>query len=85
MKLPMQVPLLGEVPLLKNEEKAAAADPRDKVLIETGLFPTGKTFIFRCPVCGKVEGNDQRLELACSGPSWRNDHELTPMIFVGKK
>jgi len=68
---------------VKRERRAyAGEDEQPKALIETGLFETGATFVFRCPLCGRQERNDQRLEPVCTGPTWRNDHPMEPMILV---
>jgi hypothetical protein len=46
-------------------------------------------WVFRCPVCGTVRGNDVGpWEMTCTGPSEsRHDHEmaLTRLIGVGYK
>lgn len=65
-----------------KSEVAAVRDPLGKTLVETGLFETGTAFTFVCPVCGKKVRSDQRMEPACTGPSWTNDHPLEVMELV---
>jgi hypothetical protein len=60
-------------------------EPEEKPLlmagVRAGLAPVKRgMFRFRCPTCGKVETSDQELEPACTGPSWRDDHPLEPMM-----
>ena len=51
--------------------------------IRTGVAQHKKAvFHFRCPICGRVETNDQDLEPLCTGPSWTDDHPHEPMIRV---
>ena len=68
--------------LVRRERKAYAGSEEARALIETGLFETGAKFVFRCPLCGRVERNDQRLEPVCTGPAWTDEHPLEPMILV---
>ncbi len=69
--------------LVKRERRAYDGEEEQaKALIETGLFETGATFVFRCPLCGRQEKNDQRLEPVCTGPTWRDDHPMEAMILV---
>ena len=70
-----------KVPLLGSEEKAFEEEDL-RPLVEIGLFETGKKFTFQCPICLKVEVNDQRMEPACTGPSWTDDHPLELMVLV---
>jgi hypothetical protein len=67
-------PGAGEPHLVKRERRAYESGEEAKAMIETGLFETGASFVFRCPLCGRQERNDQRLEPMCSGPTWRNEH-----------
>lgn len=52
---------------------------------EIALRPQAKRIpVFRCPVCGRNERNDATgIEPACTGPSWTDDHPITPMVRVG--
>ena len=59
---------------VRRERRAYGTDEQAKALIETGLFETGSGFVFRCPLCGRQERNDQRMEPMCTGPSWTDDH-----------
>jgi hypothetical protein len=70
--------------LVKREKRAYGADDggAGQALVETGLLETGARFVFRCPLCGRQERNDQRLEPMCTGPSWTDDHPPEPMIRV---
>ncbi len=68
------------VPL--KREHQLLADPLHRTEMEVGIFETGTGFLFRCPICGNTERNDQRMEPACTGPSWRNEHPLEPMVLV---
>lgn len=68
--------------LVKRERRAYQSDEEAKALIETGLFETGTAFVYRCPLCGRQERNDQRLEPVCTGPTWRDDHPMEAMILV---
>lgn len=74
-----------EFPLLNRERKGLSQEAGNTPLVEIGLFNTGALFVFRCPMCGNEEVNDQRMEPACTGPSWTDDHPLEPMILVGIK
>lgn len=78
---PIWVPGHKEPHLVKRERRAYE-DPAARALIETGLFETGKKFVFRCPLCGNQVSNDQRLEPVCTGPDWRDSHAMEPMILV---
>jgi hypothetical protein len=69
------------VPILRRESVALAEDHSSRATIEVGLFETGHAFMFVCPLCGRQETNDQRMEPACTGPGWTDDHELTPMVL----
>ena len=79
---PIWLPAGSGVDILPVEQKAYRRDEEGKALVETGLLETGKGFLFVCPICGRQERNDQRLEPACTGPSWRDEHELEPMVLV---
>lgn len=80
---PIWLPNHKEPYLVKRERRAYASDdPEPKALIETGLFETGAKFVYRCPLCGRQESNDQRLEPMCTGPSWTDEHPMEPMILV---
>jgi hypothetical protein len=73
--------LPGDTPnLVTAERKAYRTDEVGRVLVETGLFETGTGFTFVCPVCGRRERNDQRLEPMCTGPGATDDH--APEIMV---
>ena len=40
--------------------------------------------IYSCPVCGaKTRAEGAGMEPACTGPTWRDDHPMTPMVRVG--
>jgi hypothetical protein len=67
---------------VKRERRAYAADEEAQTLIETGLFETGSGFVFRCPLCGRQERNDQRMEPMCTGPSWKDDHPPEIMQLI---
>jgi hypothetical protein len=71
----------AQVPLLPREHSALGDRLDGRAEVEVGLFNTGHGFVFVCPVCGKRERNDQRMEPACTGPGWTDDHELTPMVL----
>lgn len=71
---PIYIPNVDLVPILSSERKGWRVDEADQSLIEIGLFETGEKFKFRCPICGKVEINDQRMEPVCSGPGWTDSH-----------
>lgn len=79
---PIWLPPTAQVEFLKEEKKAYRAGEEGRVLVETGLLETGEGFTFVCPICGRRERNDQRMEPACTGPSWRDEHALEPMILV---
>lgn len=68
--------------LVKRERRAYEASESAKAEIEVGVFETGAKFVFRCPLCGRQEVNDQRLEPLCTGPSWTDDHNPEPMQRV---
>ena len=69
--------------LVRRERRAYIPDNGEAMaLIETGLFETGARFVFRCPLCGRLERNDQRLEPVCTGPKWTDDHPPEPMILL---
>lgn len=68
--------------LVKRERRAYEASDEAKAAIEVGIFETGSGFIFRCPLCGRQEQNDQRMEPMCTGPSWTDDHPPEIMIRV---
>lgn len=82
--VPIWLPGHQEPHLVKRERRAYAADDggEGKALVETGLLETGAKFIFRCPLCGRQESNDQRLEPVCTGPGWRDEHPMEPMQLV---
>lgn len=81
--VPIWLPNHREPHLVKRERRAyEGEDEKPKALIETGLFETGAKFVFRCPLCGRQEVNDQRLEPVCTGPAWRDEHPMEPMILV---
>ena len=78
------------VPLLRREQLALAADdpawPVSRAEIEVGLFETGHKFQFRCPLCDKIETNDQRMEIMCTGPHPSLDeHPPELMVFTGHR
>lgn len=81
-KEPIVLPNEDQVRLLATERRAFRSSEVDQALIETGLFETGHPFKFRCPLCGRVEGNDQRMEPMCTGPSWTDDHPPEVMILI---
>jgi len=68
----------------KKEREALEADDGGvgKALVETGLLETGEKFTYVCPVCGNRVTNDQRMEPACTGASWRDEHPITPMRLI---
>lgn len=83
--VPIWLPGHEEPHLVKRERRAYDAEDdggQAKALIETGLFETGSGFVFRCPLCGRQERNDQRMEPMCTGPSWTDDHPPEIMICV---
>ncbi len=80
---PIWLPNYKDPYLVKRERRAyGSEEPQAKALIETGLFETGSRFVFRCPLCGRQERNDQRMEPMCTGPSWVDDHPPEIMILV---
>jgi hypothetical protein len=79
---PVWLPPGVTVELAPRERKAYRTDEEGRVLVETGLLETGTGFTFVCPLCGRKERNDQRLEPACTGPSWRDEHAMEIMIEV---
>jgi len=80
---PIWLPGHQDTHFVKRERRAyASEDEQPKALIETGLFETGATFAFRCPLCGRQERNDQRMEPMCTGPSWTDDHPPEIMVLV---
>lgn len=79
---PIWLPGHKEPHLVKRERRAYNADEEAQALIETGLFETGSGFVFRCPLCGRQERNDQRMEPMCTGPSWTDDHPPEVMQLV---
>lgn len=60
----------------------ALLTPELRPLVDTGIFETGQRFTFRCPVCGNTVTNDQRMEPACTGPSWTDDHPMEVMVLL---
>jgi hypothetical protein len=40
-------------------------------------------YAFRCEVCGRRYTQDDRYEPLCTGPTWRDEHEPTVMMYVG--
>lgn len=66
------------VPVLRRERKALG-EPEHRPEVEIGIYQTGRKFRYRCPVCQKVEYNDQRMEPCCTGPDWTDIHDLTVM------
>ena len=82
--VPVWLPGHQPTHFVKRERRAYESDDggQAKALIETGLFETGAKFVFRCPLCGRQETNDQRLEPVCTGPDWRDTHPMEPMILV---
>ncbi len=37
--------------------------------------------VFTCPICGNHARTDQAgLEPACTGPTWRDEHPMEPMV-----
>lgn len=79
---PFWLPNGKTVPLLKSERLGFRAEEINQPLIETGLFETGLGFNFVCPICGRIERNDQRMEPMCTGPSWTDDHAPEVMVLV---
>ena len=80
---PIWLPGHQEPHLVKRERRAyAGEDEQPKALIETGLFETGSMFVFRCPLCGRQEQNDQRLEPMCTGPVLDGRPHARVMILV---
>jgi hypothetical protein len=79
---PIWLPGHQEPHLVKRERRAYESGEEARALIETGLFETGSPFVFRCPICGRQERNDQRLEPLCTGPTWLNEHVPEPMVLV---
>lgn len=65
-----------------QREMEALLDPAKRVLMRTGILETGQKFVFRCPMCGRIEENDQRMSPVCTGPKWTDDHPLEPMVLV---
>lgn len=81
--VPVWLPGHADPHFVKRERRAyASEDEKPKALIETGLFETGAAFVFRCPMCGRQERNDQRMEPMCTGPSWTDDHPPEIMQLV---
>jgi hypothetical protein len=81
--VPVWLPGHADPHFVKRERRAyASEDEKPRALIETGLFETGATFVFRCPMCGRQERNDQRMEPMCTGPSWTDDHPPEIMQLV---
>jgi len=78
---PGWLPPGSNLPLV-SAERQAYRDEVGRVLIETGLFETGTGFTFFCPICGRQERNDQRMEPMCTGPSWTDDHAPEIMLPV---
>lgn len=70
-----------QIPLLRREQQGLAAEEQNQALVQIGLFHTGEKFRFLCPLCGRVEVNDQRMEPMCTGPSWTDDHPMELMIL----
>lgn len=85
MGLVHSYPLADQVSLVEREIKGVQETEEGKSLVEVGLFNTGQLFMFQCPICMKIETNDQRMELACTGPGSTDDHPLEPMMFIGIK
>lgn len=79
---PIWLPGHSNPHLVKRERRAYDANDGARALIETGLFETGAKFVFRCPLCGRQESNDQRMEPMCTGPDWTDDHPPEIMILV---
>lgn len=79
----MWLPGAATVPILKREVDAYGRDEEARVLVEIGLYETGKAFVYRCEMCGNVARNDQRMEPMCTGPSWTDDHPPEVMALVG--
>lgn len=79
---PVWLPPGERVELLAAERKAYRTDETGRVLVETGLLETGTGFSFVCPLCGRQERNDQRMEPMCTGPSWTDDHAPEVMVEV---
>jgi hypothetical protein len=80
--VPIWLPGHHEPHLVKRERRAYKADEVAKAEIEVGIFETGSPFVYRCPLCGRQERNDQRMEPMCTGPSWTDDHPPEIMILV---
>jgi rRNA maturation endonuclease Nob1 len=40
-------------------------------------------YAFRCEVCGRRYTQDDRYEPLCTGPTWRDEHEPTVMMYAG--
>lgn len=79
---PIWLPGHQETHFVKRERRAYGASEEAQALIETGLFETGKPFVFRCPLCGNQVRNDQRMEPMCTGPRWVDEHPPEIMILV---
>lgn len=79
---PPWLPPGSEAAITAAERKAYRRDEEGRVLVEVGLFETGIGFLFQCPVCGRQERNDQRMEPMCTGPSWTDDHAPEIMVEV---
>ena len=80
--VPIWVPGHSDFHMVKRERRAYDANEQARALIETGLFETGSRFVFRCPLCGRQERNDQRMEPMCTGPGWTDEHPPEVMISV---
>jgi hypothetical protein len=72
----------GSFPPSRRELRAVREEEL-RPLVEIGLFHTGTKFRYRCPVCRKIEANDQRLELVCTGPHPSlHEHPPEPMVSI---
>lgn len=60
-----------------EERHHAAVELRVGVMEEPKVIYT-----FRCPLCGRVERNNQAMSPCCTGPSWTDDHPLEAMDLV---
>lgn len=58
--------------------------PEDKALealVHIGVAEHRQVvFTFQCPLCSRIERNNQDMEPMCTGPAWTNDHEPTIMV-----
>lgn len=50
--------------------------------VRVGIAEMPKGIRFRCPLCSRIEVNNQDMEPMCTGPSWTDDHVPEVMIRV---